>query len=95
MMLLPPYLKADGGTLATQFNQIKKKENETIGEFISRFDTLYNQIPIDYHPTTSLFCFLYMNAFEGQFRYILKDKKHTTLAQAKEFSIDIEEDLLD
>jgi hypothetical protein len=37
--------KADGGTLGTQFNQIKKKENEMVKEFISRFDRLYNQIP--------------------------------------------------
>jgi hypothetical protein len=36
-----------------------------------------------------------MNAFEGQFRFILKDKKHTLLAQAKEYNIDIEENLLD
>jgi hypothetical protein len=55
--------KADGGTLATQFNQIKKKENETVREFISRFDRLHNQIPTDYHPTTSSVYLLYMNSF--------------------------------
>jgi hypothetical protein len=57
--------KEDGGTLATQFNQIKKKENEMVKEFISRFDRLYNQIPIDYPPTTSSVRLLYMNAYEG------------------------------
>jgi hypothetical protein len=55
--------KADGGTLGTQFNQIKKKENEMVKEFISRFDRLYNQIPTDYRPTTSSVRLLYMNAF--------------------------------
>jgi hypothetical protein len=59
--------KEDGGTLGTQFNQIKKKENEMVKEFISRFDRLYNQIPTDYHPTTSSVRLLYMNAFEGKF----------------------------
>jgi hypothetical protein len=59
--------KEDGGTLATQFNQIKKKENEMVKEFISRFDRLYNQIPTDYHPTTSSVRLLYMNSFEGKF----------------------------
>jgi hypothetical protein len=72
--------KEDGGTLGTQFNQIKKNENETINEFISRFDRLYNQIPTDYHPTISSLHLLYMNAFEGQFRYILKYKNPTSLA---------------
>jgi hypothetical protein len=36
-----------------------------------------------------------MNAFEGKFRYILKDKNMTSLAEDKEFGIDIEDNLLD
>jgi hypothetical protein len=59
--------KVYGGTLATQFNQIKKKENEIVREFISRFDMLYNQVPTDCHPSASSSCLLYMNAFEGKF----------------------------
>jgi hypothetical protein len=84
----------DGGTLGTQFNQIKEKENETIKEFIYKFDRLYKQIPTDYHPTITSFHLLYMHAFEGKFRYILKDKNPTPLPQDKEFSINIEENLL-
>jgi len=59
--------KVDGGTLATQFNQINKKENEMVRQFTSRFDRLYNQIPIDYRPITSSICLLYMNSFKGKF----------------------------
>jgi hypothetical protein len=66
-----------------------------VREFISRFDRLYNQIPTDYRLTTSSIHFLYMNSFEGQFRYILKDRDPTSLVEAKEFSIDIEENILD
>jgi len=36
-----------------------------------------------------------MNDFEGEFRYIIKDKNHTSLEEAKEFSINIEENILD
>jgi hypothetical protein len=36
-----------------------------------------------------------MNAFDGKFCFIMKDKKPTTLAQAKDNSADIEENLLD
>jgi hypothetical protein len=56
---------------------------------------LYNKISTDYHPTTSSIHLLYMNAFERQFRYILKDKNPTSLAEAKEFSFDIEDNILD
>jgi len=56
---------------------------------------LYNKIPTNYRPTTSSVCLLYINAFEGQLWYILKDKNPTSLEKSKEFSIDIEQNLLD
>jgi hypothetical protein len=74
---------ANGGTLGAQFNQIKKREYETIKEFITIFDKLYNQIPKDYRPMTSSNIFLYVNVFEGKFRFILKDKNPTSLAKDK------------
>jgi hypothetical protein len=67
MMIFPTYSRADSGTLGTQFNKIKKKENGMVNEFIPIFDKLYNQIPTDFHPTTSSVHLLYMNAFEGKF----------------------------
>jgi hypothetical protein len=75
--------KKDGGMLVTQFNQIKKKENETVNEFNTKFDRLYSHIPIDFCPTASSVRLLYMNAFEGQFRFILNKKKPTSLVEAK------------
>jgi hypothetical protein len=36
-----------------------------------------------------------MNAFDGKFCFILKDKKPTTLAQVKEYNAKIEENILD
>jgi hypothetical protein len=35
-------MKKDSGMLVSQFNQINKKENETISEFNTRFDRLYH-----------------------------------------------------
>jgi hypothetical protein len=61
------FSKEDGGTLGTQFKKIKKKENETVKEFISIFERLYNQIPTYYLPSTSSVRLLYMNYFEGKF----------------------------
>jgi hypothetical protein len=59
--------KTDGGTLRDQFNKIKKNENETVKEFNTRFDRLYNQIPTEFCPTTSSVHLLYMNALKGNF----------------------------
>jgi hypothetical protein len=64
-------------------------------KFDNMFGRLYNQIPMDLHPPYVVVCLLYMKEFDGKFHFILKDKKPTTLAQAKEYSADIEENLLD
>jgi hypothetical protein len=66
-----------------------------VSAFDTRFDILYSQIPTDLCLTGTLVCLLYVNAFDGHFRFILKDKKLTSLAQAKEYSAKIEENFLD
>jgi hypothetical protein len=86
--------KKDSRMLLAQFNQIKKKENETVKEFDIRFDKLYDHISTDLRPPTTIVRVLYMNAFEGQFAFLLKDKAPDTLAKAKEYSTQIEENLL-
>jgi hypothetical protein len=83
----------DSGMLKTQFIQIKNKENETMSEFDTRFDKLHSQIPKDLCPSEAV-CLLYVNAFEWKFCFILRDKKPTTLAQAKEYSAEIQENVL-
>jgi hypothetical protein len=87
--------KKDSGMIVAQFNQINKKENETMSEFDTIFNTLYSHILIDLCPTTATIRLLYVNSFEGKFLFILKDKKPTYLAQSKEYSAKIEENILD
>jgi hypothetical protein len=87
--------KKEGGMLRSQFNQINKKENEIVKAFNTIFDRFYNQIPAKFCPIASLVRLIYMNAFEGKFCFILKDKKPTSLAQSKECSVYMEDNLLD
>jgi hypothetical protein len=75
--------KKDSIMLMTQFTQLKKKKNETVSEIDTRFDKLHGQIPKYLCPSYVVVCLLYVNAFEGKFGFILRDKKPTTLAQAK------------
>jgi hypothetical protein len=58
-------LNKDSGMLITQFNQIKKMENETVSEFDTKFDKLHSQIHQYLRPTAVVVCLLYVNAFEG------------------------------
>ena len=50
--------KKDTRMLLMQFNQIKKKENETVEEFDARFDNLLNQIPKDLCPPPAIILLL-------------------------------------
>jgi hypothetical protein len=83
------------GMLVDQFNQIKKKENDTMSEFDNSFGRLYNKILADFLPTTANVCFIYMDAFDGKFHFILKDNNPTTLVQSKDYNVEIEENILD
>jgi hypothetical protein len=87
--------KKEKRMLVTQFNEINKKENEIVSEFDKIFDKLYSQIPTNLCPSDTFVCLLYMNAFDGEFHFILKDKKPTDLTQAKEYSVEIKENLID
>jgi hypothetical protein len=80
--------------LVAQFNQIKKKEKETVKEFDTRFDKPYDQIPADLRLPATVVRVLHMNAFEGQFAFLLKDKAPDTLGKAKEYSTQIEKNLI-
>jgi hypothetical protein len=57
-----------------------------VKEFDTIYDKLYDQIPTDPSPPLSFVYVIYMNAFEGKFGFILKDKAPDTLAKAKEYS---------
>jgi hypothetical protein len=66
-----------------------------MSEFDNRFERLYIQILADPHPPDAIVHLLYMNAFDGKLCFILNDRNPTNLAQTKEYSVDIEENLLD
>jgi hypothetical protein len=88
-------MKKDYGMLIAQFNQINRKENKMVSEYDTGFDRLYIQISTDLRPMAATIHLLYVNAFEGKFHYILKEKKPTSLAQDKEYSSNIEENILE
>jgi hypothetical protein len=87
--------KKDNVMFVAQLNQINKKENETVSEFDTRFHRLYSQILVDFLPIAATFHLQYVNAFDGKFCFILKDKNPTYLEEAKEYSVEIEEKILD
>jgi len=53
---------------------MKKKEIETVKEFDTRFERLLQQIPDNIIPKDDATIFLYINAYVGQFGFILNPR---------------------
>jgi hypothetical protein len=63
-------------------------------EFDTRFENLHSHISKELFPPEEIVPLLYLNAFEGQFGVIIKEKIPEILEKAKEYSAQIEEHLI-
>jgi len=80
--------------MLTQLHEMKKKENEMVKDFDEMFDRLLRDFPNKLKPSDGTILLHYINAFEGQFGFLLRDKSPTNLEMAKECASKIEENLL-
>jgi len=58
---------------------------------IKIFDNLVKLIPKNLEHLEDVILLQYINVFEGQFGYVLRDKSLTTLSQTREYVTNIEE----
>jgi len=65
-----------------------------VKEFDAIFDNFLKQIPKELAPTKETFLLLYINAFEGEFGFILKEQMAEILTKEMEYLARIEENLL-
>jgi len=63
-------------------------------DFYTRFDNLRSQIPKEVCPSNATAVLLYLNAFEGQFNFILKERMPNNLAKEREYSAQIDEHII-
>jgi hypothetical protein len=69
-------------SLLTALHTIKKNENETMEEFNKKFNDLITSLYKDIKPPdTSIFIY-YIEAFNGEMRYQLRDKEPANLKLA-------------
>jgi hypothetical protein len=83
----------DKALLFSQFDKIQKHEQEPVREFNARFDALVEEFPHNIRPLEGITLVRYLNAFQGKFQFLLKNKYPTTLLEAQEFASQIEANL--
>jgi hypothetical protein len=81
--------------LLVALNSSQKKENETMEEFNKRFNDLVKSLPQTIKPPDASILIHYMESFEGEIRYQLRDKETTTLNDAQKYAIKIDNNMQD
>ena len=71
--------KKENQHMLAALTETKKKENETIEEFNKKFNDLVSRLHKDIKPPNASILIYYIEAFEGEMRYQLRDKEPTTL----------------
>jgi hypothetical protein len=86
--------KEDSHLLAA-LSTSQKKENETMEEFNKKFSDLVKSLSQTIKPLDTSILIHYMEAFEGEIRYQLRDKEPTTLKDAQKYAIRIDKNRQD
>jgi hypothetical protein len=72
-----------------------KNENETVEKFNTKFDNLVKNLHADIKPSTTTILIYYMEAFEGEMRYALRDKDPQDLKTTQAMAIKIDRNMQD
>jgi ribonuclease HI len=78
----------------TEFGSLKKKNSETVMEFILRFNKLYNKIPAEVKPSQPAAKVTFVGAFEPDFTLLLRERRGATLNRMQDDAVEIESNMM-
>jgi hypothetical protein len=78
----------------TEFGSLRKKNSETIMEFIQRFNNLYNKIPSKVKPSQPAAKVTFAGAFEPDFALLLRERRGATLNRMQDDVVEIESNMM-
>jgi hypothetical protein len=78
----------------TEFGSLKKKNSETVMEFILRFNKLYNKIPAAVKPSEPSAKVIFAGAFEPDFALLLQERRGDTLIKMQDDAVEIESNMM-
>jgi hypothetical protein len=81
--------------LLASLSSSQKKENETMDEFNKRFTDLVKSLPTDIKPSNAAILIYYMEVFQGEMRYALRDKDPQTIKDAQVMDMRIDTNMHD
>ena len=80
--------------LLTQYNQLKRGNDEAVKIFSNRFNKIYNALPAQCKPPEGMDTLHYAEGFNDDFDLLLRERRSATLADMMNDAIEVEVNLM-
>jgi hypothetical protein len=80
--------------ILSEYENIRRNQGETVQDYCTHFNNLYNAIPIEIKPPQGLALIKFPDGFDVDMSYQLRKRNSTTLADMQKSAISVEANLL-
>ena len=80
--------------ILSEYENIKRNQGETVQDYCIRFNNLYNAISADINPPQGLALIKFLDGFDVDMSYQLRERNSSTLEYMKKSAVSVEENLL-
>jgi hypothetical protein len=77
-----------------EYENIKRNQGETVQDYYTRFNNLYNAISVDIKPPQCLALIKFPDGFDADMSYQLRERNSTTLEDMQKSAVSVEANLL-
>jgi hypothetical protein len=81
--------------ILSEYESIRRNQGETVQDYCTHFNNLYNAIPVDIKPPQGLALIKFPNGFDADMSYQLRERNSTTLEDMQKSAISVEANLLE
>ena len=75
--------------MLTQYNHLRRGNDESVKKFYSRFNMIYNSLPAQCKPPERVAKLHYAEAFDDEFALFLRERRSATLADMMNDAIEV------
>jgi ribonuclease HI len=87
-------VKKDPLQILSEYENIKRNQGESVQDYCTRFNILYNAIPADIKPPPGLALIKFPDGFDADMSYQLRERDAATLEDMQKCAISVEANLL-
>jgi hypothetical protein len=87
-------VKKDPLQILSEYENIKRNQGESVQDYCTRFNNLYNAIPADIKPPPGLALIKFPDGFDADMSYQLRERDAATLEDMQKCAISVEANLL-